>query len=86
MHYSNSGLASWYDLAFTIGEIAEELSILNKKALVKPILTKDYPLPAKRPAYSVLDISETIKTLDITELHWKVALREILMKIKKTRN
>ncbi len=83
MHFSNSGIASWFDLAFIIGEIAEELSLINKKALVKPIFTKDYPTPAQRPAYSVLDISETVENLAINPVHWKDAVKDILIDIKK---
>ena len=58
-HYSDAGIASWYDLAFAIGEISE--SILIEKAIINPITTLDYPTPATRPRFSLLDTKETQK-------------------------
>ena len=75
-HYSNEGVASWYDFAVLIMQIAE----LNCK--VNPIQTKDYPTLAKRPHYSVLN-KEKIKTdfkIDIP--HWKESLKECIIKLK----
>lgn len=82
LHYSDSGVASWYDLAVAIGEIGEELSLLKNKSFVKPIKTKDYPLPALRPNFSLLDSEETHLILDLKQIHWRETVREILSKIK----
>ena len=53
-HFTNSGVASWYDFALAIFEEAEALGLPLKLRVVKPITTADYPTPAQRPAYSVL--------------------------------
>ena len=82
-HYSDSGVATWYDLAFAIGEIAEELSLVENKAIVKPIKTCEYPTPATRPNFSLLDSTDTNKMLDFKEVHWRDSLRELIQKVKK---
>ena len=76
-HYSDEGVASWYDFAVLIMELAE----LNCKVI--PVQTKDYPTLAKRPHYSVLS-KKKIKTdfkIDIPE--WKESLRECIIKLKQ---
>ena len=50
-HYCNAGVASWFDLSTAIMETA------GLSCQVKPITTNDYPLPAPRPAYSIMDTS-----------------------------
>ena len=57
LHFSNLGIASWYDLSVAVGEIALELGLLKKKAKVIPIYSKDYITKVKRPKFSVLDTS-----------------------------
>ena len=71
LHWSDAGVASWYDVATSIGEIAKDFGILNKPAKVIPILSKEYPTLAKRPNYSVLDSSLTCSKLDIEQIHWR---------------
>ncbi|MFM6331595.1 MAG: dTDP-4-dehydrorhamnose reductase, partial [Dolichospermum sp.] len=53
-HYTNSGVASWYDFAIAIFEEAEKLGFPVKIEKIIPITTPEYPTPAKRPAYSIL--------------------------------
>ena len=53
-HFTNSGVASWYDFAVAIFEEAKQLGFPLKVQQVVPITTPEYPRPAKRPAYSVL--------------------------------
>ena len=74
-HYSNEGVASWYDFATTI----MELSDINCKVI--PIESKDYPTKAKRPLYSVLDKSKIKSDFNITIPHWKDSLAHCLKKI-----
>jgi len=71
-HYSNEGVASWYDFAKEIVEISKN------KSLVLPIETKDYPTPAKRPHYSILNKSKIKASLGISIPHWKDSLRECM--------
>lgn len=77
-HYTNSGVASWYDFAVAIFEEAREIEIPLKIQRVIPITTAEYPTPAKRPAYSVLACEKISKILGTTRPHWRVALRQML--------
>jgi dTDP-4-dehydrorhamnose reductase len=75
-HYSNEGVASWYDFAISI----MELGGMNCK--VKPIQTKDYPTLAKRPQYSVLNKSNIKTDFKIEIPYWRDSLKECIEKIK----
>lgn len=77
-HYTNSGVASWYDFAVAIFEEAREIEIPLKIQRVIPITTAEYPTPAKRPAYSVLACERISQILGTTRPHWRVALRQML--------
>ena len=82
-HYTNSGIASWYDFAVAIRDEGVALGLLAESAAqVKPIATADYPTPAKRPAFSVLDTSKTAEALGAPAPHWRHSLRKVLEQIK----
>lgn len=71
-HFSNEGVCSWYDFA-------KEIHDLTKVTCnVFPIETKDYPTPAKRPHYSVLNKQKIKTTYNISIPHWKESLKECL--------
>ena len=74
-HYSNEGVASWYDFAISIMELGGE----NCK--VKPIQTKDYPTLAKRPHYSVLNKSKIKTDFKIEIPYWRESLKDFIEKI-----
>ena len=74
-HYSNEGVASWYDFAISIMKIGGE----NCK--VKPIQTKDYPTLAKRPQYSVLNKSKIKTDFKIEIPYWRDSLKDCIEKI-----
>jgi len=78
LHWSDAGAASWYDVAVAVGELAQELGLLQQPAPVNPLTTAEYPLPAQRPSYSLLDCSATRQALDLPALHWRQALRQLL--------
>lgn len=67
-HYSNEGVASWYDFAKAIFEVNQI------KVNLEPIRSFEYPRPAKRPSYSVLDKCKIKTTLDIRIPYWKESL------------
>lgn len=71
-HYSNEGVASWYDFALAIFELT------GIDCKVQPILTSAYPTPAQRPPYSVLDKSKWKQTFGQEIAHWREALKECL--------
>ncbi len=77
-HYSNEGVCSWYDFAVRIMKLA------NLSCKVNPIHTFEYPTPAKRPAYSVLDKTKIKNTLGISIPHWEESL-ELVLKEKLER-
>jgi dTDP-4-dehydrorhamnose reductase len=77
-HWSDSGVASWYDFAMAIAELATELKILSAAPAITPIAAADYPTLAARPRYSVLDKRATEALLGRTAPHWRQALRDTL--------
>ncbi len=77
-HYSDAGVASWYDFAVAIAEEAHELGLVAAIPAIKPIATADYPTPAARPAFSLLDCSKTHETLGVSPVHWRTNLRAML--------
>ncbi len=77
-HFTNSGVASWYDFALAIFEEAKALGIPLKIETVNPITTADYPTPAARPAYSVLSGQKIARTLGHSAPYWRDSLRAML--------
>lgn len=77
-HHCDAGVASWYDFAVAIAEEAYELGLIERIPLIRPIATTDYPTPARRPAFSLLDCSATRALLDKKPIHWRTNLRLML--------
>lgn len=77
-HWSDAGVASWYDFALAIGELGLGAGLLDRAAVVQPITTAEYPTPAHRPSYSLLDCTNTRSTLGLPPLHWRTALAQVL--------
>jgi dTDP-4-dehydrorhamnose reductase len=76
-HYTDAGVASWYDFAKAIAEEAQALKMLGP-VHVRPIGTADYPTPAPRPPFSVLDCQRTWDLVGVSPPQWRTALREVL--------
>ncbi len=83
-HFTNAGVASWYDFAVAIAEDGLSFGLLNEAPRVSPIITADYPTAAHRPACGVLDKTETWAVLGAPAVHWRVALREVLVEIARS--
>lgn len=83
-HFTDAGTASWYDFAVAIHEEALALGLLAKPVTIIPIRTIDYPTPAQRPAYGILDKTETWAITGIAA-HWRTELRLCLAAIKDSR-
>ena len=79
-HWTDAGVASWYDFAVAIAEEAAQLGLVAADVPVLPIRTDEYPTPARRPAYSVLDKRSLIE-LGLAPVHWRRSLRTILREI-----
>ncbi len=75
-NYSNEGVCTWYDFA---------VEIINESGLncvVKPVLTKEYQLPAKRPSYSVMDKSKIKENYDLSIPYWRMSLKKCMKLLK----
>jgi dTDP-4-dehydrorhamnose reductase len=75
-HYSNEGCASWYDFATEIMELSQI------SCLVIPIGTSQYPTPASRPFYSVLNKEKIKHHFGLQIPHWKVSLKKCIEELK----
>ncbi len=74
-HYSNEGVASWYDFAKAIFEIK------NIQCNVTPVLSDEFPSPAKRPHFSVLNKTKIKNTFDIEIPYWRDSLKKCILKL-----
>ena len=74
-HYSNEGIATWYDFASAIFEVCKVPCKIN------PINTQQYPTPAKRPVFSVLNKSKIRETFEIKIPEWKESLEVCCRKL-----
>jgi dTDP-4-dehydrorhamnose reductase len=77
-NYSNNGVISWYDFAIAIKELT------GSHCKINPIPTSQYPTPAKRPAYSVLDKTKIQQAFGIKLKDWKESLAVCLQRIQNS--
>ncbi len=82
LQWTDGGVASWYDFAVAIQELALEKGILDKAIPVTAIATSDYPTPAERPSYSVMDKTFTENKSQVITVHWRKQLSEMLEELK----
>ena len=82
-HWTDEGVASWYDFALAIQELGIEKGLLNKSIPVLPIPSSQYPTPAKRPHYSVLDKQTAREAFaSCKPTHWRKQLASMLDELK----
>ncbi len=74
-NYSNSGIIDWWQFAVTIKELS------GSKCIVHPIPSSNYPTPAKRPAYSVMDTKKIQKTFAVNIPFWKDSLQKCFLRL-----
>lgn len=79
-HFTDEGVASWYDFAKSIFEIA------GKDIRVKPLLTSEYPTAARRPMYSVLSKNKIKRTYNIEIPYWRESLEKCIGRLGNTQN
>ncbi|WDA41861.1 dTDP-4-dehydrorhamnose reductase [Erythrobacter sp. BLCC-B19] len=77
-HHSDDGATSWHEFAVAIAEEAYALGLVKRIPRIKAITTADYPTPARRPAYSLLDCSTTRDLLGDQPVPWRTNLRLML--------
>jgi dTDP-4-dehydrorhamnose reductase len=80
-HWTDAGVASWYDFAVAIAEESAVIGLLPAEVRVDAIATEEYPTPAKRPSYSVLDKRALLAKLSMPARHWRSNLRTVLREI-----
>lgn len=77
-HWTDAGVASWYDFAVAIQDEAIDAGILSKRIPILPIPTEKYPSPAARPAFSVLDKRGMLDATGLPAVHWRTQLRQMI--------
>ena len=82
-HYTDAGVASWYDFACAIGDEASAAGIVEGRPHVAPIPTRERPSAAARPTFSVLDKTETWRLLGAPSPHWREALHEVFLRLAR---
>lgn len=80
-HWTDAGVASWYDFAVAIAEEGAQLGLVPDNIVATPIATVDYPTPARRPPYSVLD-KTSLTSIGFMPVHWRKRLRAVLKEMK----
>jgi len=81
-HLTQAGETSWHGFASAIMEEAHALGLLARKPMVLPITTADYPTPARRPAYSVLDTTRLHDDFGIVPPDWRDGLQRTLREVQ----
>jgi dTDP-4-dehydrorhamnose reductase len=81
-HWTDLGLASWYDFAVAIQDEALHRGLLTRAARIVPIATSEYPSRAKRPAFSVLNTEATRVLLPAPAQYWRHNLRKMLDELR----
>jgi len=83
-HWSDAGAASWYDFAMAIRELALAQGLLQRSAVVRPLTTAEYPTPARRPGYSLLDCTATRARLQLEPRYWREALADVMRVLRSS--
>ena len=81
-HWTDLGVASWYDFAVAIQDEALARGLLSRAVPVLPIPSTAYPTRAQRPAFSVLDTSATRALIPVPARHWRHNLRTMLDELR----
>lgn len=77
-HWTDAGVASWYDFAVAIQELGLQKGLLDIAIPISPIPASAYPTPALRPSFSVLDKSHTEQLSGIQTVHWRKQLSQMM--------
>lgn len=77
-HHCDDGVATWHEFAVAIAEEAHALGLITRIPTIRAITSAQYPTPARRPAFSLLDCSATRAFLGDAPVHWRTNLRLML--------
>lgn len=81
-HWTDAGSCSWYDFACAIYSEGRALGLIDRELTIEAIPTSEYPTPAQRPAYSVLDCASTLELLGQEATDWSLQLRKMLQELQ----
>ena len=81
-HWSDSGIASWYDFAVVISQIALREGLIDSVPEILPIKSSEFTSVAKRPSFSLLDCEDTDKAVNIKRNHWSYELSKVIKNVK----
>jgi dTDP-4-dehydrorhamnose reductase len=81
LHWTDEGVASWYDFAQAIAEDAIACGLVPPTAEVRPIVTAQYPTAVPRPMYGVLDKRSTVATVGEVPRYWRTELRALMAEL-----
>jgi dTDP-4-dehydrorhamnose reductase len=81
-HWTDLGVASWYDFAVAIQDEALARGLLSRAVPITPIPSSAYPTRATRPAFSVLDSAATRAAIEVPARHWRHNLRTMLDELR----
>ena len=86
-HFTNEGVANWYEFARTIYKKAKRLGLIegNKKVEIQPIKSEDYPTAARRPKYSVLSKEKIKREFNLKIRDWDKTLEDFLISLRENR-
>jgi dTDP-4-dehydrorhamnose reductase len=81
-HWTDNGSCSWYEFALAIYTEGRKLGLLEREVQIDAIATEDYPTPARRPRYSVLDCKKTHALLGVSGEDWHDQLQAMLGELR----
>jgi dTDP-4-dehydrorhamnose reductase len=81
-HWTDSGEASWHEFAAAIYQEARSSGLLDRDVEIRAIPAEEYPTPARRPPYSVLDCSATVAALGVEQHPWSERLQQMLAEMR----
>ena len=83
LHWSDGASVSWFEFAMEIQGQAFNLGLLKTKIPLKPIKTEQYPTPAKRPKYSVLERNCSMELFNVAIKNWKDELQGVITRMSE---
>jgi dTDP-4-dehydrorhamnose reductase len=81
-HWTDAGVASWYDFAVAIQELGIDKGLLKHNIPISAIPASQYPTPAARPSYSVIDKTSAESAAGIQTIHWRKQLSSMMDELK----
>ena len=81
-HWTDGGETNWFEFAAAICREGRRAGLLERDVAIRPITTAEYPTPARRPAYSVLDCAATVAALGVEQRPWEERLRQMLAEMR----